>query len=209
MRRTTSCVLMIALLLSACGRAGEEKPEQLAAAIRAEYLGLSGWTSDIELTAAYDEKVFCFTVNVRWSREEDTVISVIEPSLIAGITARIREGETLLEYDGAGVSIGSIASDGLTPIGTVPALMDCITTGYMADCSWLGEGEERELMVLCRDPSLAPQVGTEYILYFDPATHALKRAEVSVGGELRLTAVLKDFTMELNDNGTAAGSNMG
>lgn len=209
MRKTLSCVLMMTLILSACGRAEEESPEHLAAAIRAEYLALSGWSSVVELTAEYGEKVFCFTVDAHWKRQGDTVIAVKEPELIAGITARIREGETLLEYDGAGISIGPLDPAGLTPVAAVPLLMECIITGYMARCSWLGQGEGRELTVLCRDPSLGPQEGTEYTLYFDAATHALKRAEVSVGGVVRLTAVLRDFTMELNDDGTSAGPDMG
>ena len=198
MRKIISCVLMMTLLLTGCGKPKDDTPEDLAAQIRAEYLSLRGWSVTVNLSANYGEQVFDFTVDSSWRRDGDTVLTVIKPDLVAGITARIRDGETVLEYDGAGISIGMLDLSGLTPVSASPTFMTCITTGYMARCSWLGEGESRELVVLCRDPNEAPQVGTEFTLIFDPLTHALKRAEVSVNGEMRLTAQFTDFTMELN-----------
>lgn len=209
MRRIISCVLMMTLLLTGCGTRKEDSPENLAALIRAEYLSMSGCSSTVNLSADYGEQVFDFTVNASWQRGGDTVLTVTAPDLIAGITARIRDGETLLEYDGAGLSLGMLDLSGLTPVSAIPALMECITSGYMARCSWSGEGEGRELVVLCRDPNAAPQKGTEFTLYFDPATHALKRAEVSVNGVQCLTAQFTDFTMELNENETGTDENLG
>lgn len=208
-RKIISCVLMMTLLLCGCGASDSDSPENLAALIRAEYLAMSGWSATVKLSAAYSEQVFDFTVKTVWQREGDTLITVTEPDLIAGITARIREGETILEYDGAGLSLGMLDLSGLTPVSAIPALMGCITTGYMARCSWSGEGESRELVILCRDPNAAPQEGTEFILIFDPATHALKRAEVSVDGELRLTAEFSDFVMELTKDETGTDQNLG
>ena len=209
MRRILSCVLMMTLLLAGCGAAQEDSPEELAALIRAEYLGLHGWSATTKLSAAYGEQVFDFTANVHWQREGDTVITLTGPDLIAGITARIRKGETFLEYDGAGLSLGMLDLSGLTPVSAVPALMEAIFAGRIAQCSWSGEGESRELAILCRDPDAPPNEGTEFTVYFDPATHALKRAEVSVNGELRVTAVFTDFTMELNDDETGTDQNLG
>ncbi len=209
MRKLMACVLTMTLLLTGCGTSDQDSPENHAALIRAEYLNLSGWSSTVDLSAAYGEQVFDFTLEAVWSREGDTVITVTEPDLIAGITARIREGETILEYDGAGLSIGMLDLSGLTPVTAIPGLMACITTGYMARCSWSGEGEARELVILCRDPNAAPQEGAEFTLIFDPATHAMKRAEVSVNGELRLTAAFTDFTMELNLDETGTDEDLG
>ena len=209
MRRILSCVLMMTLLLTGCGKRTADNPDELAALIRAEYLSLDSWSWVAELSADYGEQVFDFTVNASWEREGDTVITVTEPDLIAGITARIRDGETLLEYDGAGLSLGMLDLSGLTPVSSIPALMDCITTGYMARCSWSGEGESRELHILCRDPNAAPQEGVEYLLCFDPAAHTLKRAEVSVDGALRLTARFTEFTLEMTDDETGTDEDLG
>lgn len=208
-RRILSCVLMMTLLLTGCGKQTDDSPENLAAQIRAEYLSLSEWSSTVNLSVDYGEQVFDFTVDALWQRDGDTVITVTEPDLVAGITARIRDGETLLEYDGAGLSLGMLDLSGLTPVSAIPALMGYVTTGYLARCSWSGEGESRELVLLCRDPNAAPQEGTEAEIYIDPVTHALKRAEVSVNGELRLTARFTDFTMELNVDETGTDENLG
>lgn len=209
MRKALSCVLMMTLLLTACrAGSGEESAENVAARLRAEYLALSGWSAEADITAEYGEKVFDFTVDVQWQREGETVVTVTEPELIAGITARIAEGETVLEYDGAGISLGLLNGDGLTPVSAVPALMDVILTGYMAESSWVGE-EDRQLKIVCRDPNLSPQEGTEYTLYFDAADHALLRAEVSTAGTTVLTAEFSDFTMEMNQDGTGDGADLG
>lgn len=209
MRRTLSCVLMMTLLLCACG--GKEKggAEQLAARIRAEYLSAAEVHAEAELSAVYGEEVFDFTVDVRWRREGETVLTVTEPEMLSGVTARIREKETLLEYDGAGLSLGMLDPGGLTPVSAMPAMMEQITTGYMARCTWQGEGEQRQLAVLCRDPDAPPQQGVEYMLYFDPDDHALLRGEVSVDGQLRLTAKLSGFTMELTKDETGRDENVG
>lgn len=210
MRRLMSCVLMMTLLLAGCkAGGGGESAENLAAQIRAEYLALSGWSSTVDLTAEYSEKVFEFTVDVRWEREGETVLTVTAPDLIAGITARIAEGETVLEYDGAGISLGLLDGGGLTPVTAIPALMDAVQTGYMAESSFAEEDGARRLKVVCRDPNLAPQEGTEYTLYFDVDTHALLGAEASVAGVTVLTARFTDFTMEMNQNGTGDDADLG
>lgn len=208
-RRMISCVLMMTLLLAGCGKSGDDSPEELAARIRAEYLSLSGWTAQAELCADYGEQVFEFAVDAAWERGGDTVITVTQPELIAGITARIREGETYLEYDGAGLSLGMLDPDGTTPVSALPALIDCVTGGYMARCVWTGEGDERELAVLCHDPGSTSKEGVAYSLYFDPSAHTLKRAEVSVDGVLRLRVQFTEFTMEMNENESGTDEDMG
>lgn len=208
-RKALSCVLMMTLLLSGCGAKSGDSPEQHAAVIRGEYLSMTAWSATVDLSASYGEQVFDFTVDAAWEKEGDLVITVTEPDLLSGITARIRDGETVLEYDGAGVSLGMLDISGLTPVTALPALMECVTKGYMARCGWSGEGEGKTLVILCRDPDRSPGEGTEYTLYFDPATHALLRAEVSVDGALCLTAALRDFTMEMKNNGTGTDPDMG
>lgn len=200
---------MMTLLLSGCGAERGDSPEELAAVIRGEYLSLWSWSATVELSVSYDVQVFDFTVDAAWQREGDLTLTVKSPELLSGITARLREGETVLEYDGAGLSLGMLDLSGLTPVTALPALMEQITKGYMAQCRWQGEGEGKTLAILCRNPDRSPGEGTEYMLYFDPATHALLRAEVSVDGALRLTAALRDFTMEMKDDGTGTDAHLG
>jgi len=208
-RKMLSCVLMMTLLLTGCAGGGKDDPRQAASLIRAEYLSMTGWSATANLTVDYGERVFAFTVDARWQRDGETVLTVTKPDLLAGITARIEDGEGRLEYDGAGLSIGLLDEDGLTPIAVLPVLMEHITEGYMAQCDWEAEGERRLLRVVCRDPELKELEGTEYTLWFDPDTHALLRAEVSVAGATRLSVALTDFTMEMTDDDTGNHENLG
>ena len=126
---------------------------------------------------------------------------------MAGITARIAGGETVLEYDGAGLSLGLLDESGLTPVSAVTACMEQIETGWMARCAWAGENGEF-LQISFRDPEGEAGAGTQFLLTFDWASQALLSAEVSVEGVTVLTAGFRDFTTERmtsNDTGDDAG----
>ena len=202
MRKLTACVLMMTLLLSGCqaGTAGET-PEDAALAVREEYKALAGWSATVDVSVCYSETVYDFTLDARWQRKGATVLTVTAPDLLAGVTARIAEGETVLEYDGAGLSLGLLDGDGLTPVSTVTALMEQIETGYMAKCAWAGD-EEQYLQISFQDPEQDPNTGTQFLLNFDRNSHALLSAEVSVEGVTVLSANLTNFTAEMTEDDT-------
>lgn len=209
MRKLLTCVLMMTLLLSGCkAGGGGESPEELAGTIRDEYQNMAGWSAVAEVTADYGEKVFDFTMDVQWRREGETVLTITAPELLAGITARVAEKETVLEYDGVGLSLGALDGDGLTPVSAVTALMDRIGQGYMARCAWTGP-EESQLAIRYQDPELAANQGTEFLLTFDRASHALLGAEVSSAGTTVLTVNFSNFTMEMTQDDTGDGPHMG
>lgn len=194
MRRLTACVLMMTLLLSGCqaGSAGET-PEEAALALREEYRALAGWSAAVDVSVCYTETVYDFSLDARWSREGETVLTITAPELVAGITARVAQGETVLEYDGAGLSLGLLDGDGLTPVSAVTAFMEQIEKGWMAKCAWAGD-EEQFLEITFRDPEAEANTGTQFLLTFDRSSHALLNAEVSVAGETVLTASVSNFT---------------
>jgi len=207
-RRLTACVLMMTLLLCSCKAAGGETPEEAALAVRDAYLDGAGWNADADITASVGNKVFDFTLAVQWRREGETVLSITAPELLAGITARMAKGETVLEYDGAGLSLGLLDGQGLTAVSAVPWLMEQIDKGYMAKCAWAGEGDG-QLAVTFRDPEGKPGTGTEYLLVFDRESRALLSAEVSVDGTGVLTAAFRNFTMEMKQDDTGDGEDLG
>ena len=193
MRKALSCVLMITLLLSGCraGSAGET-PEEAALALREAYQAMAGWSAGVDISVCYSEAVFDFSLDAQWSREGETVLTVTAPELVAGITARVAPGETVLEYDGAGLSLGLLDGSGLTPVSAVTAIMAQIEQGYMAKCAWVGENGEL-LQISFQDPEREPNTGTQFLLTFDRASQALLSAEVSTAGETVLTAQIKNF----------------
>ncbi|MDE6841073.1 MAG: hypothetical protein K2P49_09545 [Oscillospiraceae bacterium] len=209
MRRLTACVLMMTLLLSGCsaGRAGET-PEEAALALRETYQALAGWSAGVDVSVCYSETVYDFTLDVQWRREGETVLTVTAPELLAGITARLAQGETVLEYDGAGLSLGLLDQSGLTPVSAVTGIMAQIEKGYMAKCAWAGENDGL-LQITFQDPEAEPGAGTQFLLTFDRAGYALLSAEVSVAGTTVLTAQTHDFTMELGHNETGDNADLG
>ena len=209
MRKLTACVLMMTLLLSGCqaGTAGET-PEDAALAVREEYKALAGWSATVDVSVCYSETVYDFTLDAKWQRKGETVLTVTAPDLLAGVTARIAEGETVLEYDGAGLSLGLLDGDGLTPVSAVTAFMEQIEKGWMAKCAWSGENDEL-LQISFRDPELEADTGTQFLLTFDRASRALLSAEVSRLGETVLTASIRNFTTERSQDETGNSTHMG
>lgn len=200
MRKALSCVLTITLLLSGCraGSAGET-PEDVALALRTQYQALSGWSAAADISVCYTQTLYDFSLDVQWRRGGETVLTVTAPELVAGITARIAQGETVLEYDGAGLSLGLLDGNGLTPVSAVTACMEQIEKGWMAKCAWAGENGAY-LQVSFQDPEAEAGAGTQFLLTFDRAGYALLSAEVSTGGETVLTAQFRDFTMEMKQD---------
>ena len=193
-RKLLSCVLMMTLLLSGCKGGGETTPEAAALALRDTYRDLAGWSSTVDITAEVGDKVFDFTLDAGWRKDGETVLTITAPELLAGITARITDGETVLEYDGAGLSLGLLDGKGLTAVSAVPWVMEQIDGGYMARCVWTGENKEL-LQITFRDPEAEAGKGAEFRLTFDRETFALNGAEVSVDGASVLTIAFRNFTM--------------
>ncbi len=207
MRRLFACVLMMTLL-AACAPAGET-PEDAAFHLQERYRAVAGFSATVDLTAEYGDRVYDFTVDALCRKDGETVLTITAPELIAGITARLAEGETVLEYDGAALSLGDLDGEGLTPVSAIPELFRQAATGWMARCAW--EDEERtRLETLCRDPEAEEGTGAEFLMLFDRETFAPIRAELSRDGVRVLTAQFSDFTfLEMTDDDTGDGPDLG
>lgn len=189
------CVLMMTLLLSACGGAGGQSgPQEQALAIRGEYLAADGCTAKLKVTADYGQRVYTYTVDVTVA-DGESVLTVTAPEELAGITARLTDGDSQLEYDGAVLETGPLSSDGLTPLSAVPALLDSARSGFIDSCTQERLGERDTLRVLCRDPELPADQGRETTLWFDAATRALVRGEIALDGYRVILCEFEEFAM--------------
>lgn len=196
MRRSV-CALMISLaLLSGCGN----KPaaaDEMALHIRTEYMAMTQCHAIVRILADYGERVYEYTLDAVWRKDGETVLTILEPEMIAGITARVQKGSSVLLYDGASLEIGELSLDGFSPIEAVPAAIEYMTRGYMAQCS-LEQPEEGQMLlrILCRDPEQSPGTGAETEFWIDTNTHALVRAEFLYDGYVVLQCVFTEFTKE-------------
>ena len=92
--------LMIPLLLtSGCFGGGEgQRLLDQALTIRGEYLTMSNFSARAELTADYGQRIYPYTLGVTGSDEEIT-LTILEPDLLSGITARMKRDGSFLEYE--------------------------------------------------------------------------------------------------------------
>lgn len=183
------CVLMISLVLSACGGTGHEEPMDRALALRGTYLSAAGCTARVRVVADYGQRVYTYAVDAQVGGGE-TVLTVQEPAEIAGITARLRDGESFLEYDGAVLETGPLAEDGLTPLSAVGALFEAVRGGFIDSCGTEGEN----LYILCRDPAEPPGNGREVALWFG-ADGRVVRGEVAVDGRRVIQCEFEHFAL--------------
>lgn len=197
MRKAASALMMtLCLLLSGCGGQGMDEVDQLTLDLRGAYLALAGVTAQLEVEADYGRRVYDYAMELNWRREGETTVTVTAPETVAGITARIADGETLLEYDGVSLETGPLDESGLSPLGAGPALLEAAAGGFIAESGFDTLGETECLRLLCRDPEGAPGEGTEFILWFDPVTWDLLRGEISVDGQRVIACGVTSFTKE-------------
>lgn len=123
--------LMISLcLLCGCADKGEESFEQFTTQLR-EKENIS-FTADVRAEYADKTAEFC----LKYTQTGDSAcITVVEPEIIAGISARVREGSLQLEYDGAILDIGQLADSDLSPMSALPLITDALKNAYI-DLAW-------------------------------------------------------------------------
>ena len=173
------CVLMMTLSLSACGGGGGgSEAEELALTIRGEYLAMTSCAAQAVVTADYGQRVYRYELSAAVNGEE-ALFTLTAPETVAGLTARIEEDEGWLEYEGA-----------------IPALLETARSGYLDTCVLEELGEVQALRVVSRDPEEKQGSGTETTLWFDAATHALVRGEISQDGVCVLQCEFSQFTKE-------------
>lgn len=192
--RKAWCALMIPLLLLvSCGGKGGNEAEQAALDIRAKYLSMAGCTATLDITADYGERVFSCVLSLDYTAGGDTVLTVQEPDILQGVTARLRNGESLLEFDGVQLETGALSQTGLSPIDCVPYLLKEIREGYISSWSMETLGERECVRFSTSDPELRPGQGQETGLWFDRESYALVRGELAVDGTMVLCCEISDF----------------
>lgn len=195
MVRKWCCALMIPLLLLAgCGggRGGDEA-EQLALEVRAEYLSMAGCTARLSVTADYGDRVFDCVLALDHTAGEGTALTVVEPELLQGVTARFRKGSTLLEFDGTSLETGALTPEGLSPLECVPLLLKEIQEGFISQWGMEVLGETECVRFTTSDPTGKVGQGTEVSLWFDKEGYRWLQGEITVDGVSVLRCIVTDF----------------
>ncbi len=189
------CALMMTLsLLAACGGGSKgDEAEQMALDIRARYLSMAGCTAVLEISADYGDRIFDCRVDLEHTTGADTLLTIREPELLKGVTARLRDGESLLEFDGVTVETGPLSREGLSPLDCVPFLLTEIREGFIAQWGLEELEEEPCVRFTTADPEGEVGQGTETVLWFERENFALRRGELLVDGVTVLQCDVTDF----------------
>ena len=169
--------------------------------MRAEFLAAGSCTGTAEVAADYGQRVYEFGLDFSWVRDGETVLTLTAPSDLAGLTARVEQGRSRLEFDGISLDTGELTGEGLTPLELVPALMEWAQTGFMAQCVYETLGDTPALRVQFRDPDMQAGTGTECAAWFARTDHALLRAELFWNGEMVLSGDFSNFHLGGTVNG--------
>ena len=186
--------LMIPLLLtSGCFGGGEgQRLLDQALTIRGEYLAMSNFSARAELTADYGQRIYPYTLGVTGSDEEIT-LTILEPELLSGITARTARDGSFLEYEDLCLETGPLTAERLSPMSAIPAMLEQLRSGYLM--AWSTE-ENETLRITCGDPDSTPDRGTVFDLWLDSESHSLLRGEISIDGRRCIQCIFTDFTKE-------------
>lgn len=212
--RKTWLLLPILLLLSSCAQTGEIPTQELTAEeearqVRTEYLTADSCTGTAEVTADYGQRVYEFGLDFSWEQDGETVLTLTAPADLAGLTARIAQGQSRLEFDGISLDTGTLTGENLTPLELIPTLMEWTRTGFMAQCVYETLNETPTLRVQFRDPDMQPGTGTECTAWFSRTDHALLQAELFWNGELALSGRFSNFTLGDGSDGSQQEPDLG
>lgn len=136
-------LLVFCLLLSGCGtRAAKKQYEEFSQTLEEKTsLSFVG-----ELCAKYEDKSVEFTLQYQ-SDENGCTVTVLEPELLAGVSAHIAKDSTALEYDGMIIDTGELDSYGLSPMSALPVLVEAMMNGHL-DSHWEEAGQTVLKLVL-------------------------------------------------------------
>ncbi len=175
------CVLMMTLFLTGCGGMKGNDAQEMALRLRGNYLESVGCSGTVALTADYGERIYRYELEFTQG-EEETVLTLVQPDTVAGITARLSKASgNVLEYDGVVLETGPLNEEGLTPVGAVPAILTALREGYLDSCV-LEEWETGPVLrILVRDPERQYGEGLELLVWMEESGRVL-RAEFSQDG---------------------------
>jgi len=187
--RKEICVPMmtLCLMLCSCG-AKEAEPES----VQSRYQEMAGCTMEAEICCDQKGTEWEAVLRCDYIPGENSTVEVLLPETIAGIRAVFDDTEWCLEYEDAVLDIGTLSEEKISPALCLPLLMDALREGWILEENtedWNGVPCLRVTMDQSGDHG---KIISTLWLRQDDGTPL--RGEVSVEGEIILTAEFTSFT---------------
>lgn len=132
MRKLAAFALMITLLFSACKTAAND-PGQAALDVRTRLLADGCISLCADVKADFGEKVYDYRLECEYTCESGSTVTVVEPEIIAGISAAVSQSGASLSFDGISLDTGIIEGTELSPMGALPAMAEAWCSGYISN----------------------------------------------------------------------------
>ncbi|MBQ8264081.1 MAG: hypothetical protein IJY96_04800 [Oscillospiraceae bacterium] len=186
MKRLLSVLLMTALVLSGCGESVKLRENFEEA--RGRWCGAEEISFAADMEADLGDSIFSCGVLCTVCGGE-TVIELTSPENIAGIRARLGDGETRLEYDGLILALGDAGQDGSSPLGAAAVFAESLLEGHLT-----GIWTEEEGSLAAADFYVSE---TEYArLWFERENFVPVHAELVQEGQVVVKCSITNFTKE-------------
>lgn len=200
-------LMMSLLLLAGCaaGGQGKQSAEDKALAIQKEFSSMTACTGRFSLTADYGERAFECTLDAVYDQVTGGALTIVEPELVKGVTARFSAGETTLSYDSFSLETGPLTDEGVAPMEVLPTLWRQIAQGYIAA---VGE-RDSVLTVTYRADGQSPGTGLEAAVVFDMETHKPLSGELFWDGARVAAVEVLEFERMTARNGTSTNEDVG
>lgn len=189
MKRVIAPVLLIiALFLSGCGES--ERMEASLEEARAGWAGAESISFTADVVADMGDSVFECSLKCTRSDGEN-LVEILSPDSIAGISARLKDGEAQIEYDGLILAIGSSMESRVSPISAMPVLMEAMLKGNVTGIWAENDGEQK---LAAAEVFVAE--GEYAKLWFDTESFAPCHGELVIDGQAVVKCGIKSFTEE-------------
>ena len=182
------CVPMMTLCLLLAGCGGTEE----AADLRLPYQEMSGCTMTASVTCDQEGAEWTAVLTCDYIPDGESRVEVLEPELIAGIRAVFSDEDWRLEYEDTVLNVGAVGAEELSPALCLPRLVSALREGWL-----LEENDEMWGEIPCRRLQL-DQTGGQggkivSTVWLRSDSGLPLRGEISVDGEIILTAEFTDF----------------
>ncbi|MDR0951631.1 MAG: hypothetical protein LBM18_01740 [Oscillospiraceae bacterium] len=135
-------ITLTLVFLSGCS--GSKKLEADFTAWRQDFTGKPELQITALVTSAAEAAVSEYKLVYNRSSDEET-ITVVEPLMIADVTAHISGEELTLSFDGLILETGASPEE-LSPLAALPAMIDFLESGFVKSV-WTEKSEGRDLLV--------------------------------------------------------------
>lgn len=193
-KRICSALMIGCLALTACGSTKQQRLESA----RTRIAEAQSMTMTAQVQADFGETIEQYTLAYSYDGACWTAL-VMEPEIVAGVTARISKDASELEYDGTILTTGDLTGNGVAPISAVPLVHETLRDG-MTDCVW----EEGELLAgtFVYDDAISVSV------WFD-AEGMPTAAELTENGIVKAECMLTDVEIKEAAHGTTEKADLG